>query len=249
MFRLLALTLIELQTRKDNTMKRAILLFIAICFCLVSISSVDAQQRKKQQPEQQKVSQQKQSSHKPNVRESSNKQKSISPAGYLVPEASELLKYNRSTGFTGAFSFQGGTECYSFSYSGEIRSVGLASIYDVWAFRRTFINGIKHEFSGAVCFPVSDGGNYITRLNLPSRFSLSPGTTIQYGNGYVSFIGDAAVSISGDGTIVDYSGPVLRIEGDSINHLILELNSSGYKYISGKGKLTTPAGKTYIFPL
>lgn len=225
-------------------MKQRILFVTVIWFCFSLVFGAEARQQKKEQVRKQDTTQ------KTDTRNNSESKKQIADRN-VIPEAATLVQHTDSR-FTGTFSFKSdASNCNAFNYSGKITPVGQSRLYDAFYFERTYIPGVKHEFFGEICFPQKDA-KFSYKMNFEQSFesmkySFADGATIRIGDGFRSISG-GWVSLGGGGIINQYSGPVFRIQGDPENPLTLELTLEGYKFVSGKGRVTTPSGKVYVFP-
>ena len=118
-----------------------------------------------------------------------------------------------------------------------------------------YFPGVEHHFSGRTCFPTQQARvgreEYLLfeTKDVPQAARVIPDGNLSsktFGemlarNGNVRIRGSANFSVNAE-------SPVFEITAEGDQPFVLRLTDEGYKYVSGKGTVKSPNGKSYRFP-
>ena len=165
------------------------------------------------------------------------------PAPQLVAEVTSLL-YSNDTQAEGSVEMSGIAACGGVKYSGGWTALdGMAvPMRDSGVLSLAFEPGVQHRFNGKVCLPAAQLP-YTEDAKADASFK-----SVLVGEKYVTVV-DGPAKFSGTATFKpeDGAGKVFIVESDASAPLTLLVTREGYRHQSGKGSVTTPAGRRYEF--
>ena len=165
------------------------------------------------------------------------------PAPQLVAEVTSLL-YSNDTEAKGSVEMSGIAACGGVKFSGRWTAAAGVAVptRDSGVLELAFEPGVQHHFRGKVCLPTAKL-RYTEDATANASFK-----TVLRGGRYVTAI-DGSAEFSGTATFKpeDGAGKVFIVESDASAPLTLFVTRGGYRHQSGKGSLTTPAGRHYEF--
>jgi len=136
-----------------------------------------------------------------------------------------------------------GKNCRALSYSGSFKSVkGITLPSDVvngTTLVLSFLPGVRHQFQGHVCWR--------SKTSVFTDIHENADTEADY-RGDTAVFGEVS-HLEGTATIAAKTpSREFDIQSDSSKPLVFAVTVSGYRYVSGSGKVRSPQGSTYVFP-
>ena len=220
-------------------MKSAAVVIVALC---LSINSLMAQSAAAPKP---MASQNK---GNPAQKAGAVSTQSPRPVGQPVVNEISTLVLDKKTKGSGLVMVSGtSTGCSSTAFDGQI---AVEPDFDDEARGSTafvallFLQGVRHEIHGEVCWP-SVGLDFRIEGKMDARQVTREGRFVSVG----SINAKGTITISGaDDPAATAHSKVFRIKSSASRPLVFAVSTSGYRYLSGEGTVTTPSGQKFAFP-
>ena len=165
----------------------------------------------------------------------------------LIPEAATLIRTVSDMSFSGSTLIESETEtsCRSLDLAFDLAfTADGASATD--RSYLIFYEGVTFSFRGDTCIPAQGSTFERTGFNFSQEMDEGGSMTRLTRGGPIVISGPGRRTGTGS-LVVGEDQAVFQITSAPADPIVLELTSDGFRYVSGRGVVITPDGKSYEF--